>query len=174
MNLIYLVVRFRSDLPPELKNAKEAIESVLPDVKNIDKYVPRREGTIFLCSFAAISIIFDVVLYVGVENDVYCMILSAWAWGIVDCSVDFVVGIASGNMTFLDTVALSGIKQYASQLAINLDLKKRGVADSRYFTTVALAYPREDVIPQPRPVPTSGLGQPPPDAPYPVDNWIKY
>ncbi|CAN8033092.1 unnamed protein product [Ixodes persulcatus] len=171
MNLVYLVVRFRNDLPLELKNAKEAIESVLPDVKNIDKY----GELIYHKVISYNNYTRNVRVVVSLPEDksahsIITLLVCTTAYSIVLKPLAEIVVVPS----LVQTVALSGIKQYASQLAINLDLKKRGVADNRYVTTVALAYPREDVMPQPRLVPTRGLGRPPPDAPYPVDNWIKY
>ncbi|CAN7939113.1 unnamed protein product, partial [Ixodes hexagonus] len=175
LNLVYLVLRHRDDLPEELQDVKESIEKVLPDVKNIDRY--GKEGTILLCSLAAISLVFDVVLYAGVDHDQYSMIWSAWAWGIVDCSFDFVIGIASGNMTFMDTVALAGIKQYSSNLAIHLELKEQGLAYGTYESTVgvwrpwrdvALTYPRQDSMPTPRRMSTSFYTPSALSAPYPL------
>ncbi|XP_064487520.1 uncharacterized protein LOC135399705 isoform X2 [Ornithodoros turicata] len=39
------------------------------------------------------------------DTDSRCMVLSAWMWGVVDASLDFCIGIASGNMSFMDAIA---------------------------------------------------------------------
>ncbi|XP_065308790.1 uncharacterized protein [Dermacentor albipictus] len=101
-NLIYLFMRYQDLLPPDARLVKQEIEKVMPDVKNLDKYLTRRDGALFLGSLAGTSVMFDFILYVGVERQQPSLILSAWLWGVVDCSVDAAVGIASGNWTFMD------------------------------------------------------------------------
>ncbi|KAH6920513.1 hypothetical protein HPB50_028499 [Hyalomma asiaticum] len=101
-NLIYLFMRYHGLLPPDALFIKQEIETVIPDVKNLDKYLPRRDGTVFLTSLAGISVVFDFILYAGVERQQPGMILSAWMWGVIDCSLDAAIGIASGNFTFMD------------------------------------------------------------------------
>ncbi|KAL1431345.1 hypothetical protein MTO96_014202 [Rhipicephalus appendiculatus] len=104
-NLIYLFMRYHELLPPDAVMIKQEIESVMPDVKNLDKYLAPREGTIFLGALAGISVVFDFLLYVGVEQKQPGLILSAWMWGVIDCSLDAAVGIASGNLTFMDSLS---------------------------------------------------------------------
>ncbi|KAH7954921.1 hypothetical protein HPB49_022817 [Dermacentor silvarum] len=104
-NLIYLIMRYHDLLPPDALQVKQQIERVMPDVKNLDKYLSRRQGAVFLSSLAGISVVFDFILFVGVEQQQPGLILSAWLWGVVDCSFDAAVGIASGNFTFMDVRA---------------------------------------------------------------------
>ncbi|XP_077520078.1 uncharacterized protein LOC144129891 [Amblyomma americanum] len=104
-NLVYLFMRYHELLPVEAQRLRDNIENVMPDVKNLDKYMTRRDGNIFVGAFAAISIAFDFVLYVGVDSQQPQLILSAWTWGIIDSSFDAAIGIASGNMSFMDGLA---------------------------------------------------------------------
>ncbi|KAK8763995.1 hypothetical protein V5799_033398 [Amblyomma americanum] len=67
-NLVYLFMRYHELLPVEAQRLRDNIENVMPDVKNLDKYMTRRDGNIFVGAFAAISIAFDFVLYVGVDS----------------------------------------------------------------------------------------------------------
>ncbi|XP_077520075.1 uncharacterized protein LOC144129888 [Amblyomma americanum] len=104
-NLIYLFIRYYDLMPPDALRMRKDIESVIPDVKNLDKYLAPRDSTVFLSSLAAISVVFDYILYIGVEQQHPGLILSAWLWGIIDCSFDAAIGIASGNMTIMDSLA---------------------------------------------------------------------
>ncbi|XP_075741897.1 uncharacterized protein LOC142793510 [Rhipicephalus microplus] len=67
-NLVYLFMRYQELLPSKAQQLRSQIESVMPDVKNLDKYMPQRDGTIFVSLFAAISAFFDYILYVGVDS----------------------------------------------------------------------------------------------------------
>ncbi|XP_065308791.1 uncharacterized protein [Dermacentor albipictus] len=67
-NLIYLFMRYQDLLPPDARLVKQEIEKVMPDVKNLDKYLTRRDGALFLGSLAGTSVMFDFILYVGVER----------------------------------------------------------------------------------------------------------
>ncbi|KAL1431346.1 hypothetical protein MTO96_014203 [Rhipicephalus appendiculatus] len=104
-NLVYLFMRYQELLPATAQQLRSQVESVVPDVKNLDKYLPRRDGVIFVGLFAAISVFFDYILYVGVDSQKPRMILCAWTWGIIDSSFDAAIGIASGNMSFMDGLA---------------------------------------------------------------------
>ncbi|KAM7292440.1 hypothetical protein ISCGN_025600 [Ixodes scapularis] len=123
-NVIYLFMRHHDLLPDEMKALRRAVEKVLPDVKNLDKYLEPSPGFIFLSSLAGISAVFDFVLFAGVENENRRLILSAWLWGIVDASFDVAVGIFSGNFSFLDGLARSTWKgpsmrpQVSEQVAV--------------------------------------------------------
>ncbi|XP_077552314.1 uncharacterized protein LOC144166658 [Haemaphysalis longicornis] len=101
-NLIYLFMRYNELLPKDAQKVRREIESVMPDVKNLDKYMTPRQGTILVSSLAGISILFDSILFLGVGYEQPSMILSAWTWGVIDCAFDFAIGIASANMTFMD------------------------------------------------------------------------
>ncbi|XP_065308796.1 uncharacterized protein [Dermacentor albipictus] len=104
-NLVYLFMRYQELLPAQAQQLRIQVESVMPDVKNLDKYMARRNGVIFVSMFAAISVLFDYVLYVGVDSQKPRLILCAWTWGIIDSSFDAAIGIASGNLSFMDGLA---------------------------------------------------------------------
>ncbi|XP_064482632.1 uncharacterized protein LOC135395332 isoform X2 [Ornithodoros turicata] len=100
-----MFMRYEDLLPTEPTHPLKLLEEIAPAVKNLDRYMTPMEGTLVVGGLAAISIVFDACLYVGVENEKPHLVLAAWAWGILDSAFDFTIGVAAANMSFMDGLA---------------------------------------------------------------------
>ncbi|XP_064482633.1 uncharacterized protein LOC135395332 isoform X3 [Ornithodoros turicata] len=67
-NVLYMFMRYEDLLPTEPTHPLKLLEEIAPAVKNLDRYMTPMEGTLVVGGLAAISIVFDACLYVGVEN----------------------------------------------------------------------------------------------------------
>ncbi|KAH7954922.1 hypothetical protein HPB49_022818 [Dermacentor silvarum] len=148
-NLVYLFMRYEELLPAQAQQLRNQVESVMPDVKNLDKYMDRRDGVIFVSLFAAISVLFDYVLYLGVDSQKPRLILCAWTWGIIDSSFDAAIGIASGNMSFMDHLHGKSIQRLGAAPEVRSPLTPATPAEKgppNNETVSSARAPREQVI----------------------------
>ncbi|KAL3208881.1 hypothetical protein MRX96_052433 [Rhipicephalus microplus] len=105
-NLIYLFMRYHELLPPDAVLIRQEMESIMPDVKNLDKYLAPRDGTYLSEHSRRPSALHSISSFTWEwNNSSPGLILSAWMWGVIDCSLDAAVGIASGNLTFMDSLS---------------------------------------------------------------------